>query len=142
MEQNFERLAQITMFNRAIGSSDGFVSIQNNNAIRTSRNPSGAGDAEVMSINSILSNNKDLVPFIIKIDIEGFEDDLFSKNTEWVERLPLLLIETHDWMLPNRSYHQRSNMGDRIFCGAILQITCSLKLYTPRFSVSVYRCFR
>ena len=106
MEQNCKRLSQITMFNKAIGSSDGFVRIQNkdsdNNAFRTSRNSDGTGDIEVMSINSILSKNKDLIPFIIKIDIEGFEDDLFSANTEWVEKFPLLIIETHDWMLPKQ----------------------------------------
>jgi len=106
MEQNCERLTQVSMFKKAIGSCDGFVRIQDNNsdnnAFRTSRNSNGAGDIEVISINSILSKNKDLIPFIIKIDIEGFEDDLFSANTEWVERFPLLIIETHDWMLPKQ----------------------------------------
>ena len=42
-------------------------------------------------------------PFIAKIDIEGFEDDLFSKNTAWIDRFPLLIIELHDWMLPWKS---------------------------------------
>jgi hypothetical protein len=36
----------------------------------------------------------------VKIDIEGFEEELFSKNTEWVDKFPLLVIELHDWMLP------------------------------------------
>jgi FkbM family methyltransferase len=39
-------------------------------------------------------------PFIAKIDIEGSERDLFSDNTEWVARTPLIIIELHDWMLP------------------------------------------
>jgi hypothetical protein len=39
-------------------------------------------------------------PFIVKIDIEGAERELFSDNIEWVARTPLIIIELHDWMLP------------------------------------------
>lgn len=41
-------------------------------------------------------------PFIVKIDIEGFESDLFAENTEWINEFPLLIIEMHDWMLPGQ----------------------------------------
>lgn len=41
-------------------------------------------------------------PFLVKIDIEGGEADLFSCNTEWVATTPLLIIELHDWLLPGR----------------------------------------
>ena len=51
-------------------------------------------------INSILKKYQQFVPFIIKIDIEGFESELFSKNTEWIDMFPLVIIELHDWMLP------------------------------------------
>jgi FkbM family methyltransferase len=40
-------------------------------------------------------------PFIVKIDIEGGEKDLFSTDAEWVRRTPLLIIELHDWLLPS-----------------------------------------
>jgi FkbM family methyltransferase len=39
-------------------------------------------------------------PFILKIDIEGGEEDLFSKNVEWVNDFPVIIIELHDWLLP------------------------------------------
>lgn len=39
-------------------------------------------------------------PFMVKIDIEGGEDELFSQNTKWVERTPLIIVELHDWLLP------------------------------------------
>ena len=39
-------------------------------------------------------------PFLVKIDIEGGEQDLFSGATEWVARSPLIIVELHDWMLP------------------------------------------
>jgi FkbM family methyltransferase len=39
-------------------------------------------------------------PFIVKIDIEGGEADLFSGATAWVEHTPILITELHDWLLP------------------------------------------
>jgi len=41
-------------------------------------------------------------PFIVKIDIEGGEADLFSANSEWVRKTPLLIVELHDWLIPQR----------------------------------------
>ena len=58
------------------------------------------GDFPIICINSILKKYQQFVPFIIKIDIEGFESELFSKNTEWIDMFPLVIIELHDWMLP------------------------------------------
>ena len=40
--------------------------------------------------------------FLVKIDIEGFEEDLFSKNTEWLMDTKAVIIEPHDWMFPGR----------------------------------------
>lgn len=36
--------------------------------------------------------------FIIKIDIEGSEEELFSDNFRWIDETPVLIIELHDWM--------------------------------------------
>jgi len=37
---------------------------------------------------------------IVKLDIEGSQKDLFSTNTEWVERTGLITLELDDWLLP------------------------------------------
>jgi FkbM family methyltransferase len=42
------------------------------------------------------------LPFIVKIDIEGFESDLFAENTDWVNEFPILIIEMHDWLFPGQ----------------------------------------
>jgi len=62
------------------------------------------GSVSIISINSILKTFDPAlhVPFLIKIDIEGFEANLFEKNTEWIDLFPLLIIELHDWMLPGQ----------------------------------------
>ena len=107
MEINCASLNNVELLNKAVGSFDGYVNIVNieteSNSFRVSRNDINKGDIQVISINNILSSHSEFVPFIIKIDIEGFEEDLFSKNTEWVDKFKLLIIETHDWMLPNES---------------------------------------
>jgi FkbM family methyltransferase len=40
------------------------------------------------------------VPYIAKIDIEGAEAELFSRDTSWADAFPLVIIELHDWLLP------------------------------------------
>ena len=54
---------------------------------------------ECVTINDIYAAHPSCAPFIAKIDIEGGEHDLFSANTEWVAKTPLIIIELHDWLL-------------------------------------------
>jgi hypothetical protein len=39
--------------------------------------------------------------FIVKIDIEGFESDLFAGDVEWVDLAMSIFVEPHDWSMPN-----------------------------------------
>jgi FkbM family methyltransferase len=71
-----------------------------NDAFRVDADPHGSLD--LISIDRVPSRFPEFVPFIVKIDIEGFEADLFSRNTGWVDRFPLLIIELHDWLLPSK----------------------------------------
>lgn len=58
-------------------------------------------------------------PFIVKVDIEGSEGDLFSQNTGWIKSTPLIIIELHDWMLPgsanSRNFLRAMSEHDRDF---------------------------
>jgi FkbM family methyltransferase len=60
---------------------------------------------KTITINQILkmSKNEKNWPFIIKIDIEGFEKDLFEDNIEWMGKFKIIIIELHDWMIPSQS---------------------------------------
>jgi len=64
----------------------------------------GAASIRAMSVDSVIGTidikDRPLYPFIAKIDIEGFEENLFLKNTDWVRQFPVIAIELHDWMLP------------------------------------------
>jgi FkbM family methyltransferase len=104
IQGKLNNLSNIYFYEAAIGSSDSHGTIIDlglgNDAYRISND--GVGDIRIISINSLLNEPEfvDTRPFIIKIDIEGFENELFSQNIEWVEKFPVLIIELHDWMLP------------------------------------------
>ena len=52
-------------------------------------------EIKTISINDIiLQNNLNFID-IVKIDIEGLEKELFSKNTEWLDKINCLIIEYH-----------------------------------------------
>jgi FkbM family methyltransferase len=39
-------------------------------------------------------------PFILKIDIEGAEKELFAGDTSTINSFPLIILEPHDWLFP------------------------------------------
>jgi FkbM family methyltransferase len=55
-----------------------------------------------ISPSSILAHSatQNTTPLILKIDIEGGEDNLFNGDTSWLSKFPLVIIELHDLMLP------------------------------------------
>ena len=70
-------------------------------AFRVEKDTGDGGEVKLVTIGDLLAAEEDgHTPFLIKIDIEGFEQDLFSSNTDWIDQFPVLLIELHDWMLP------------------------------------------
>jgi len=107
LEMNTRRYKNKIAFNGAIASSDGEVGLEDPGlsdwGFRTS--PMARGTKKVVksiSPATILSDPRvaGLTPLIFKIDIEGAESDLFSRETSWMGRFPLIIIELHDWLLP------------------------------------------
>jgi len=59
---------------------------------------------ESLTVDNILEkHNEKCLPFIIKIDIEGFEENLFSTNYNWLSNFPIIIIEIHDWLIPGKN---------------------------------------
>lgn len=52
---------------------------------------------------------------ILKIDIEGGEKLVFKNFRKWINAIPVIIIELHDWMLPSQSISAsfRKAMSDR-----------------------------
>jgi len=94
----------VTLIEAGIASHDGTGTLIDpglgNNAYRV--HAESGGPIRLISVNTLLAEAraKTQVPFLIKIDIEGFESELFARNTEWVEAFPIIIIELHDWMFP------------------------------------------
>ncbi|MCL2427883.1 MAG: FkbM family methyltransferase [Alphaproteobacteria bacterium] len=98
---------QIEVIEAAIGSRPGHVSIDRGDGhswgVRTERSDAGQ---PIVTIGELRSRVTDSALLIVKVDIEGFEADLFSDATEWVAETDALIVEPHDWMLPRAGSSQ------------------------------------
>jgi len=96
----------------AIGAKPGSVSLVAGDAswgVQTVR----GGDVPIVTVAELLRRVENRRLLLVKIDIEGFENDLFSDALEWIAETPAIIIEPHDWMLPG----QRSSRSFRAAIG-------------------------
>jgi FkbM family methyltransferase len=116
LRMNTEGLS-VECFQAAVASSAGKAKISdpsfrgNKASFRTEMVSDYAAESELivpsLAINDLFEEySENFFPYIVKIDIEGAESELFSKNTEWVDRTPLIIIELHDWLLTRQAVSQ------------------------------------
>ncbi|MBX7539941.1 FkbM family methyltransferase [Qipengyuania sphaerica] len=108
---------RIEIVEAAIGGEPGFVSVESDvaaYAVTTERAESGCRIVTVDECVGMVENGE---LFAVKIDIEGFEDDLFAANTDWLDCAKLVYIEPHDHIFPERatSRNFQAEMGRRDF---------------------------
>lgn len=102
---NTRALPAISVIEAAIGSAPGFVSLTDGGAaggyaVQTKRS-GDTGPVAIRTVQELIRNVQSPAQlFIVKIDIEGFETDLFARNTEWVDEAEVIVIEPHDWLFP------------------------------------------
>jgi FkbM family methyltransferase len=100
---NVASYQNIDVFEMAIGAAPGFVALSAEaNASWATRARREAQGTPIVTIDEIMRRYGDAELFIVKIDIEGFEADLFSQNTDWIEKPEAILIEPHDWLMPGQ----------------------------------------
>lgn len=117
---NTQGLANVYVLEAAFGCSNGCVNLMDTDkaawAVRTVRSEA-TGSVPILTVSDILRHAGEKVGlFMVKIDIEGFEEDVFSQNTEWLADTKALIIEPHDWLFPGRySSHsfQAATAGER-----------------------------
>jgi FkbM family methyltransferase len=107
LKANTEGISNITPIEGAVASEDGAVQIAKPHdepwALRTERATSiGPDSITAYSIRTLMGLAPEAQPFIVKINIEGFESELFSRHTEWIKSFPIIILGLHDFMLPGQ----------------------------------------
>jgi len=118
LQTNVSGFKNVHARHAAIGARSGFVDVRKASlswACETTR--SEAGTVPILTIDEIVASVTKATLFIVKVDIEGFEEDLFSQNLSWLDETCTVFIEPHDWMKPDgrssRSFQQA--FGQRNF---------------------------
>jgi FkbM family methyltransferase len=112
----------VRVIEAAIGSESGEVSLifpadNAGWATRTVRNGNTGGVA-VKTIPELVSDFRNPTSLLlVKIDIEGFENDLFGSNIGWINEVEVIIIEPHDWLFPGQGTSSRFQrvIGERGF---------------------------
>lgn len=92
----------IHVIDAAIGSEEGYAALHNEGeswAVQATRADSGC---RIVTVENALRRIPNGELFIVKVDIEGFESDLFASNTGWLDDVFALYFEPHDWLLPGK----------------------------------------
>lgn len=102
---NLSKNENVELVLGAIGGVSGSAEIKNDcqdsNAFQVDRTiTSFENSIRIYSICEIMNNYEIDNLFIVKIDIEGFEEDLFSVDLEWINKTDIIIIELHDWLFP------------------------------------------
>jgi FkbM family methyltransferase len=83
-----------------VDTGEGFWAFQTREAVPADNSQY---TVDCITVNEIYSAHRtEAFPFIVKVDIEGGEKELFEKNVEWVQETPIIIVELHDWMLPRQ----------------------------------------
>ena len=97
---NTEHLDNVLVIETAVGSESGRVKMQTFEhhawAARAERSDAGISVATINNFTGHGYYSKQEL-LLVKIDIEGFESDLFAANTEWVVKAHCIIAEPHDW---------------------------------------------
>ena len=125
MEKNLEKFSKsISFLQAAIWPTDGEVSLVEEDDDHSSlgawgyrteaSNGKSALSVKALSIPTIMKQyDMDFVD-ILKVDIEGAEYELFEKNYEdWIDKVGLIIIETHDRFKPNSEAMVRKALNGR-----------------------------
>jgi FkbM family methyltransferase len=96
-----------------IGPVDGTAWMSNPDddvSCRTNDNHEGI-EVDIVSLRTMLESKQasSYSPFLLKLDIEGAEQSLFTGPPSVLDQFPLIIMEPHDWLFPG----QRTSVDGR-----------------------------
>lgn len=121
IRKNLKNLNDVEIIQKGLFNKKAFFKIENpyhatNSFIIKEVCPTENYDIESITIDEILLSKNIETIDILKIDIEGAEKDLFKKNYEnWLPKVKIIMIETHDRMVPKCSYHVMKSLNEYNF---------------------------
>lgn len=113
LRQNVAGVA--TVLEAALGGEPGHVATVHSGrswGVQTERADAGI---PIVTVDQAFASVPDGKPFIAKIDIEGFEKDLFAGDCSWLDRVPIVMMEPHDRIWPGTSRSFQAAFGARDF---------------------------
>lgn len=117
LQSNLGGNQRMTAIPAAVGGTTGYVQLVAQPEQWATQVQKSADGIAAITMNEAFAAVPNGESFIAKINIEGFESDVFSGDLEWLDRIALLFIEPHDWLRPgehtSRSF-QRA-LGERDF---------------------------
>ena len=104
LRKNVGAFKNCIVLDAALGGERGFATLTNSEenlawTVQTERSISGI---PIVTVQDAFEASGGDEPFIVKIDIEGFERDVFASNVGWLESTYVVILEPHDWMFPGK----------------------------------------
>lgn len=107
--RNTAQLSNVRMLHAAVAPRDSTLKLHDpghgTSGFQTEESTDASGGIPAHAIQSLITlageaGHRKVTPFLFKIDIEGFEGALFSENTDWIDAVPMIIVELHDWLFP------------------------------------------
>jgi FkbM family methyltransferase len=111
LQQNTRSYSNIIPINGGIWSRTCYLEVSNPNSGNASfRLQEVAEDAALVrpnmlqgyAIGDIADREESNRLFLVKIDIEGAESEVFKRPAEWMGSAAVLIVELHDWLMPGQ----------------------------------------
>lgn len=100
LHRNVGAVPNVHVLEAAIGAEPGFVALSGAGAGWATQTRRAQAGLPVITVAQAAASIADGVLFQVKVDIEGFEADLFAANTGWLDAVEAVYLEPHDWLMP------------------------------------------
>lgn len=100
IQRNCAGNPRITPVHAALWSHGNGVNLQVDGEGSWANRVTDAGDTPSVTLEALLRQIPDAVPFVLKLDIEGAESQVCQSSSDAVASFACIMIEPHDWMLP------------------------------------------
>ena len=107
LRQNTALFPQIEVVQAALWSEPGELTLENPEASSSSFRVQAAGSAappgaaiRAVTLPELLAEAPPDARVLVKLDVEGAEKEIFSADTDWLQRVSILVVELHDRFKP------------------------------------------